>query len=68
MAILLMCCAADLMGTHPKRQIVLVGQRASPKFQDLLNACHTFYDPDRIVSHLFLNQYESTDIGLCSCG
>jgi hypothetical protein len=51
-AIPMMCCAADLLGTHPKRQIVLVGHRESPKFQALIDACHALYDPDRVVSDL----------------
>lgn len=48
-AVPLMCCAADLLGIPTKRQIVIAGPKRSPKFQDLLNACHTLYDPDKVI-------------------
>lgn len=48
-AVPLMCCAADLLGVSSKRQIVIAGPKQSSEFQGLLNACHMFYDPDKVI-------------------
>lgn len=49
-ALPLMCCAADMLTVPSRKQVVLVGDKASPEFQDMVAAAFSSYDPNRTVS------------------
>jgi hypothetical protein len=49
-ALPLMCCAADMLYVPSRKQVVLVGQKGSAEFQDMVAAAFSTYDPNRTVS------------------
>ncbi|XVF80509.1 hypothetical protein PTKIN_Ptkin15bG0079200 [Pterospermum kingtungense] len=49
MAVPLMCCAADMLSVPWRKQVVLVGHRASVEFENMLAAAHASYDPNKTV-------------------
>jgi hypothetical protein len=49
-ALPLMCCAADMLSVPSRKQVVLVGQKGSEEFQDMVAAMFSLYDPNRTVS------------------
>jgi hypothetical protein len=49
-ALPLMCCAADMLSVPSRKQVVLVGQKGSAEFQDMVAAVFSTYDPNRTVS------------------
>lgn len=49
-ALPLMCCAADMLSVPSRKQVVLVGQKGSEEFQDMVAATFSLYDPNRTVS------------------
>ncbi|KAL8548568.1 hypothetical protein ACS0TY_007748 [Phlomoides rotata] len=51
-AVPLMCCAADMLAGPSRKQVVLVGRKASPEFNSMLDAAHASYDPNRTVIHI----------------
>lgn len=79
MAVPLMCTAADMLGVPSRKQVVLVGDKTSAEFNDMVAAVFASYDPNRTVSvgvlsyalfpPLFLTQggYILKLILLCSC-
>ncbi|XP_020108373.1 spermatogenesis-associated protein 20 [Ananas comosus] len=48
-AVPLMCCAADMLHAPLRKQIVLVGDKASPEYQSMVAAIFASYDPNRSV-------------------
>jgi hypothetical protein len=60
-ALPLMCCAADMLSVPSRKQVVLVGDKGSAEFQDMVVAAFSSYDPNRTVSD------ELTGHILCSC-
>ncbi|CAL4959548.1 unnamed protein product [Urochloa decumbens] len=48
-ALPLMCCAADMLSVPSRKQVVLVGQKGSVEFQDMVAATFSSYDPNRTV-------------------
>ncbi|WVZ67498.1 hypothetical protein U9M48_016566 [Paspalum notatum var. saurae] len=48
-ALPLMCCAADMLSVPSRKQVVVVGQKESEEFQDMLAATLSLYDPNRTV-------------------
>lgn len=50
MAVPLMCCAVDMLIVPSRRQVVVVGERSSKEFEDMLATAHSFYDPNKTVS------------------
>ncbi|KAJ7977515.1 spermatogenesis-associated protein 20 [Quillaja saponaria] len=52
MAVPLMCCAADMLATPSRKQVVLVGQRTSVEFENMIAAAQALYDPNRTVIHI----------------
>nr|XP_043622701.1 spermatogenesis-associated protein 20 isoform X1 [Erigeron canadensis] len=51
-AVPLMCCAADMLSVPSKKQIVLVGKKASPDMESMLVSVHASYDPNKTVIHI----------------
>lgn len=49
-ALPLMCCAADMLSVPSRKQVVIVGQKGSEEFQDMVAATFSSYDPNRTVS------------------
>ncbi|XP_059659521.1 uncharacterized protein LOC132306218 [Cornus florida] len=52
MAVPLMCCAADMLFVPSRKQVVLVGNKSSSEFENMLSAAHASYDPNRTVIHI----------------
>ncbi|RYR49486.1 hypothetical protein Ahy_A07g035994 [Arachis hypogaea] len=50
MAVPLMCCAVDMLRVPSRKQVVVVGERNSEKFERILAASHASYDPNKTVS------------------
>ncbi|KAG8054039.1 hypothetical protein GUJ93_ZPchr0001g30377 [Zizania palustris] len=48
-ALPLMCCAADMLTVPSRKQVVLVGNKESPEFHDMVVAAFSTYDPNRTV-------------------
>ncbi|CAO2167655.1 unnamed protein product [Urochloa humidicola] len=48
-ALPLMCCTADMLSVLSRKQVVLVGQKGSVEFQDMVAAAFSSYDPNRTV-------------------
>ncbi|PWZ33843.1 Spermatogenesis-associated protein 20 [Zea mays] len=48
-ALPLMCCAADMLSVPSRKQVVIVGQKGSEEFQDMVAATFSSYDPNRTV-------------------
>ncbi|KAJ9547631.1 hypothetical protein OSB04_020174 [Centaurea solstitialis] len=57
-AVPLMCCAADMLAVPSKKQVVLVGKKASPEMERMLVAVHASYDPNKTVIHIDPNEDE----------
>ncbi|CAI9297189.1 unnamed protein product [Lactuca saligna] len=51
-AVPLMCCAADMLAVPSKKQVVLVGKKASPQMEHMLVSAHASYDPNKTVIHI----------------
>lgn len=49
-AVPLMCCAADMLSVPSRKQVVLVGDKQSPEFEDMVVAAHASYGPNETVS------------------
>ncbi|KAL9247185.1 hypothetical protein vseg_020642 [Gypsophila vaccaria] len=60
MAVPLMCCAADMLTIPSRKQVVLVGNKASIQFDHMLAAAHATYDPNRTVIHIDPSDPEDT--------
>lgn len=45
----LMCCGADLLGAPSRKQVVVVGDKASEEFDKMLAAAHSSYNPNKTV-------------------
>lgn len=50
MAVPLMCCAVDMLCVPSCKQVVVVGEKTSHEFENMLAAAHALYDPNRTVS------------------
>ncbi|KAK7284684.1 hypothetical protein RJT34_19434 [Clitoria ternatea] len=61
MAVPLMCCAADMLHVPSRKQVVVVGERASKEFESMLFAAHALYDPNRTVIHIDPNNKEEME-------
>uniref|UniRef100_A0A0E0CCP9 Spermatogenesis-associated protein 20-like TRX domain-containing protein n=1 Tax=Oryza meridionalis TaxID=40149 RepID=A0A0E0CCP9_9ORYZ len=48
-ALPLMCCAADMLSVPSRKQVVLVGNKESTEFHDMVAAAFSTYDPNRTV-------------------
>ncbi|KAK8947138.1 hypothetical protein KSP39_PZI007372 [Platanthera zijinensis] len=48
-AVPLMCCAADMFAVPSRRQVVLVGDKCSKEFKDMISIVYSSYDPFRTV-------------------
>uniref|UniRef100_A0A0E0N7B9 Spermatogenesis-associated protein 20-like TRX domain-containing protein n=1 Tax=Oryza rufipogon TaxID=4529 RepID=A0A0E0N7B9_ORYRU len=48
-ALPLMCCAADMLSVPSRKQVVLVGNKESTEFRDMVAAAFSTYDPNRTV-------------------
>ncbi|XBI68060.1 hypothetical protein VPH35_047320 [Triticum aestivum] len=57
-ALPLMCCAADMLTVPSRKQVVLVGNKASPEFQDMVAAAFSSYDPNRTVIQIDVSNME----------
>lgn len=49
-AVPLMCCAADMQSVPSRKQVVLVGDKSSAEFEDMVAAAHASYNPNKTVS------------------
>ncbi|XP_077217755.1 catalytics [Tasmannia lanceolata] len=49
MAVPLMCCAVDMLSVPSRKQVVVVGNKFSAEFEDMVVAAHSSYDPNRTV-------------------
>lgn len=49
-AVPLMCCAADMLTVPSWKQVVLVGDKASAEYSDMVTAVYASYDPNRTVN------------------
>lgn len=49
-AVPLMCCAADMLCVPSRKQVVLVGSKLLPEFENMLAAAHASYEPNKTVS------------------
>lgn len=49
-AVPLMCCAADMLSVPSRKQVVLVGSKLLPEFENMLAAAHASYEPNKTVS------------------
>lgn len=49
MAVPLMCSAADMLSVPSRNQVVLVGDKTSAEFNDMVGAVFASYDPNRTV-------------------
>jgi len=47
-----MCCASDMLSVPSRKQVVLVGDKNSAEFSDMVAAVYASYDPNRTVSIL----------------
>ncbi|RZR81495.1 hypothetical protein BHM03_00007737 [Ensete ventricosum] len=54
-ALPLMCCAANMLAVPSRKQVVLVGDKASADFVDMVAAVFASYDPNRTVKSSFLH-------------
>ncbi|CAI8615056.1 unnamed protein product [Vicia faba] len=61
MAVPLMCCATDMLRVPSRKQVVVVGERTSEEFENMLAAAHTLYDPNRTVIHIDPNKKEDME-------
>ncbi|KAL3849786.1 hypothetical protein ACJIZ3_011668 [Penstemon smallii] len=52
MALPLMCCGADMLTVPSRKQVVLVGHKSTPEFEQMLSAAHSSYDPNKTVIHI----------------
>ncbi|GMH31017.1 hypothetical protein Nepgr_032860 [Nepenthes gracilis] len=52
MAVPLMCCGANMLTVPSRKQVVLVGQKPSGEFENMLAAAHRGYDPNKTVIHI----------------
>lgn len=52
MAVPLMCCAADMLKLPSRKQVVLVGHKSSPLFEEMLATAHASYEPNTTVIHV----------------
>lgn len=48
-AVPLMCCAADMLYVPSRRQVVVVGDKSSAEFNDMVAVVYSSYDPNRTV-------------------
>ncbi|KAL8149042.1 hypothetical protein AgCh_006158 [Apium graveolens] len=51
-AVPLMCCAADMLCVPSRKQVVLVGSKLLPEFENMLAAAHASYEPNKTVIHI----------------
>ncbi|KAK6164754.1 hypothetical protein DH2020_001618 [Rehmannia glutinosa] len=58
MAVPLMCCGADMLSVPSRKQVVLIGDKSSSLFDDMLAAAHASYDPNKTVIHIDPNDVE----------
>lgn len=49
MAVPLMCCAVDMLSVPSRKQVVLVGDKTSTEFDDMVVTVFASYDPNRTV-------------------
>ena len=49
MAMPLMCCGADMHCVPSRKQVVVVGDKASEEFDKMLAAAHSSYNPNKTV-------------------
>ncbi|KAH1258978.1 Spermatogenesis-associated protein 20 [Glycine max] len=61
MAVPLMCCAADMLRVLSRKQVVVVGERTSEDFENMLAAAHAVYDPNRTVIHIDPNNKDEME-------
>ncbi|WOL16015.1 spermatogenesis-associated protein 20 [Canna indica] len=57
-AVPLMCCAVDMLTTSSRKQVVLVGDKASAEFTDMATTIFASYDPHRTVIQIARNNVE----------
>ncbi|XP_024965667.1 spermatogenesis-associated protein 20 isoform X1 [Cynara cardunculus var. scolymus] len=57
-AVPLMCCAADMLSVPSKKQVVLVGKKATPEMEGMLVSVHASYDLNKTVIHIDPNDEE----------
>ncbi|KAM0841007.1 hypothetical protein ACQ4PT_059295 [Festuca glaucescens] len=48
-ALPLMCCAADMLSVPSRKQVVLVGDKGSAEYRNMVAAAFSSYDPNRTV-------------------
>ncbi|OEL17781.1 Spermatogenesis-associated protein 20 [Dichanthelium oligosanthes] len=60
-ALPLMCCAADMLSVASRKQVVLVGQKGSAEFQDMVAATFSSYDPNRTVIQIDLRNTDEME-------
>ncbi|KVI12518.1 protein of unknown function DUF255 [Cynara cardunculus var. scolymus] len=48
-AVPLMCCAADMLSVPSKKQVVLVGKKATPEMEGMLVSVHASYDLNKTI-------------------
>ncbi|XP_017252409.1 uncharacterized protein LOC108222933 isoform X1 [Daucus carota subsp. sativus] len=60
-AVPLMCCAADMLSVPSRKQVVLVGSKLLPEFENMLAAAHASYEPNKTVIHIDPADMEEMD-------
>eukprot|EP00262_Sarcandra_glabra_P016505 TRINITY_DN5407_c0_g1_i1.p1 TRINITY_DN5407_c0_g1~~TRINITY_DN5407_c0_g1_i1.p1 ORF type:complete len:819 (-),score=166.41 TRINITY_DN5407_c0_g1_i1:230-2686(-) len=61
MAVPLMCCAVDMLSVPSRKQVVLVGPKASTEFEDMVVAARASYDPNKTVIQIDPNNKEDME-------
>ncbi|MQL79252.1 hypothetical protein Taro_011689 [Colocasia esculenta] len=49
LAVPLMCCAADMLAVPSRTQVVIVGDKTSSEFSDMVSSVYSSYNPNRTV-------------------
>ncbi|KAJ8510619.1 hypothetical protein OPV22_001053 [Ensete ventricosum] len=61
-ALPLMCCAANMLAVPSRKQVVLVGDKASTDFVDMVAAVFASYDPNRTVIQIDRSSREEMEL------
>uniref|UniRef100_A0A1D1ZHJ6 Spermatogenesis-associated protein 20 n=1 Tax=Anthurium amnicola TaxID=1678845 RepID=A0A1D1ZHJ6_9ARAE len=61
LAVPLMCCAADMLAAPSRKQVVIVGNKTSSEFKDMVSTVYSSYDPNRTVVQIDPSNREDMD-------
>jgi len=61
LAIPLLCCAADILSSPSRKQIVVVGNKTAKEFSEMVTAVHENYEPNKTVIQVDPSASEELD-------